>query len=376
MNIYCEDTLLYAESFFADLGEVRFFSGASVTPNTLQDADILLVRSTTKVDAELLSKCTHLQFVGTGTAGTNHIDLHTLAEKGLTAVNAAGCNATAVAEYVLCSMLKVANKRKVDLLQQRVGIVGAGHIGSLLQQRLTNMGVETLLYDPPLQAQGDTRTFCQFEDILKCDWITLHVPLVTQGDYPTDNLFSHEILASLKDNQVLINACRGEVVDNHALLALKKAGRQFGLVIDVWDNEPDILFELVAHTDIATAHIAGHTLEGKGRGTEMLYQQVCQQLGIPILHKLSDFLPRIQNNRLSLPRSDARMQQLHHLTAQVYDIESDSQHFKSMIRHAQEFQAYRKKYAVRREFSSYSVQENALNDTRILTGLGFSLNVN
>ncbi|MCY7296563.1 4-phosphoerythronate dehydrogenase [Alteromonas sp. a30] len=376
MKIFCEDTLLYAKSFFSDVGECYFFSGATVSPEFIKEADILLVRSTTKVNESLLSQCQHLKFVGTGTAGTNHIDNTYLASRGLKAINAGGCNAAAVVEYVLCSMLNLACKRQVNLFEQKVGIVGVGNIGSLLNTRLNSMGIQTELYDPPLQNAGDSREFSSFEEILKCDWITLHVPLVMEGDYPTNNMFSEEVLAQLADHQVLINACRGEVVDNQGLLNLKRGGRQFGLVIDVWNNEPDILFDLVEHTDIATAHIAGHTLEGKGKGTEILYQAVCQQFALPMTHNLVNFLPEIDNNRLSLKGTDARMLELHQLTAQVYDVESDSQHFRGMVRNAQEFQAYRKKYAVRREFSSYIVQENAKLNASILAGLGFSLNEN
>lgn len=376
MNIFCEDTLLYAESFFADLGECQFFSGATVTANDIRNADALLVRSTTQVNESLLSQCQSLKFVGTGTAGTNHIDGSYLLSRGIQPLNAGGCNAVAVAEYVLASIFALALKRQVDVFQQKVGIVGVGHIGSLLHERLSQLGIETVLCDPPLQEQGDPRKFSSFDDILKCDWITLHVPLVTSGPHVTTNMFSEEVLTSLSDDQVLINACRGEVVDNNALLALKKAGRKFGTVMDVWANEPNILFELIPYVDIATAHIAGHTLEGKGRGTEILYQQLCKQFDLPLQHSLEHFLPEIKNNQLSLSDSGARMPLLHNLVASVYDIESDSQHFRGIVQSAQEFQAYRKKYAVRREFSSYSVKEDATIDASVLAGLGFSINVN
>ncbi len=376
MNIFCEDTLLYAEPFLSDLGQLHFFSGATVTPSDIQTADALLVRSTTNVDEALLSQCQQLKFVGTGTAGTNHIDKAYLAERGIEPVHAGGCNAVAVVEYVLASIFALAAKRGGDLFQQKVGIVGVGHIGSLLDKRLTQMGIDTVLCDPPLQDKGDPRSFTSLEAVLDCDWITLHVPLVTSGPYVTTNMFSEEVLAQLRDNQVLINACRGEVVDNEALLKLKKAGKQFGLVMDVWANEPHILFDLVPYTDIATAHIAGHTLEGKGRGTEMLYQQLCQQFDLPLQHRLENFLPEIKNNQLSLVDSGARMPMLHNLVASVYDVESDSQHFRGIVQSAQEFQAYRKKYAVRREFSSYSVKGGADSHASILAGLGFSNNVN
>lgn len=354
---------------------MHFFSGSTVTSDALFNADALVVRSTTQVTEALLDSSTKLGFVGTGTAGTNHIDLDYLNSRNIPVHNAGGSNAIAVVEYVLCAMLFMSAKKDIDLLSQKVGIVGVGHIGSLLDKRLQAMGIETCLYDPPLQEigrdQGISHRWSEFEDIMQCDWITLHVPLIKEGSHPTWHMFDEAQLSRLSEQQCLINACRGEVVDNQALLTLKKQGHQFGLVLDVWEQEPDILFELVEYADIATGHIAGHTLEGKGRGTAMMYSALCHQLEqVPKL-TLNQFLPIVNNKLLSFSTGNNQIQNLLDLVSKVYDIEYDNQHFKSSVKNADDFRRYRKIYAARREFSSFSVEANSLIDPQIIQGLGF-----
>ena len=372
MKIYYEDSLPYAEQFFADLAECQVFSHRTVTAETLADADILLVRSTTKVNQQLLALNKCLRFVGTATAGTNHMDFSYLQARGIQTASAAGCNAVAVAEYVLSAIFVMAEKLAWRLADKTVGIVGAGHVGSALQQKLQALGIKTLLCDPPLQEQGDTRTFVAMEEIMACDVITLHVPLVTAGKHATAHLFDKARLAQLNQNQLLINACRGEVLDNQAALSLFQQGKILNLVLDVWENEPAIERALVPYVALATAHIAGHTIEGKARGTEMLYQQLCELLNKPILKCLADYLPQPDPQVLDLPAQGEDEDVLRALILSVYDIRNDDQQFKASLLEPEQFGYIRKNYAIRREFAALQVNTGNFHGSEAIYGLGFS----
>ncbi|MDF2178051.1 4-phosphoerythronate dehydrogenase [Aliiglaciecola sp. CAU 1673] len=369
MRIYCEDSLLYAREFFSSLGDLQFFSGKSVRPQDISDAEILLVRSTTKVNQTLIGQCQHLRYVGTATAGTDHMDLAYLSQHGIAHGSAAGCNAIAVAEYVVSAILALALKNGDSLKGKRVGIVGAGHVGSALDAKLQALGLSTLLCDPPLAEKGDPRHFVSMDEIMDCDIISLHVPLVEDGLYPTRHLFDAKRLSALNKNQWLINACRGEVLDNQALLMLAQQQEHCQMVLDVWENEPDVLLELLPHLALATAHIAGHTLEGKARGTELLYRQVTKLLGLPDNIKLEDVLPQPELDVLS-PQGeglDAIMQ----LVFSLYDIREDDGAFREQVNGPADFRYARQHYGIRREFASARVSTGNSALAEAIYGLGF-----
>lgn len=371
MKIYYEDSMPYATEFFNELGECQVFSHKTVNADMLADADVLLVRSTTKVNANLLSKNARLKFVATATAGTDHVDQAYLAKRGIPFVSAGGCNAVAVAEYVLSAMVVTAKKQNWQLADKTVGIVGAGHVGTALSRVLTVLGIKHKLCDPPLADAGDTRAFVSMEDIMQCDVITLHVPWIKTGKYQTQDMFDKQRLSQLNDQQLLINACRGEVLDNNAALALFEQGKKLNLVLDVWDNEPDIKLDLIPHISLATAHIAGHTIEGKARGTEMLYVALCELLGIQADKKLSDYLPQSTIGPLLLKDGQSLVQAASQLVLDVYDISKDDQVFKKQVQGPEEFRYIRKHYPIRREFSAIAVNTGNFVDSKAIYALGF-----
>jgi erythronate-4-phosphate dehydrogenase len=370
MKIYYEDSMPYAAEFFAELGDCQVFSHKTIDADMIADADVLLVRSTTKVDKSLLSKAMKLKFVGTATAGTDHIDMNYLVQRGIHFQSAGGCNAVAVAEYVLSALYIMSSKLGWQLHDKTVGIVGAGHVGSTLQQKLDALQINYKLCDPPLQEAGDPRQFVDIENIMQCDVITLHVPLVTQGQYPTEHLFDLKRLTQLTDKQLLINACRGEVLDNAAALRLFKAGKKLHMVLDVWENEPDISLPLIPYVALGTAHIAGHTIEGKARGTEMLYQALCQFYQLPNTKILSDYLPTTQTHLTFDPQRDLQ-QNLKDFVIQVYDISADSEQFKANMHNAEQFRYIRKHYPIRREFSAVKVNTGNFAQSEAIYALGF-----
>lgn len=337
----------------------------------LVDADALLVRSTTRVTPGLIARAKRLQFVATATAGVDHLCLDHLRQRGIQSYHAVGCNATAVVEYVLCAMVYLAQSRGFKLFEKTVGIIGAGQVGSRLQARLTGLGMKVYLCDPPLQAAGVPRQFCDFEQILSCDLISVHVPLVIAGEYPTYHMFNRQVLARLRADQSLINTCRGEVVDNASLLALKQAGAGFAAVLDVWEREPEIDYELAHAIEIATPHIAGHTLEGKANGTQMVFEALCHHFSLPVDKWLADYLPALESSQLSYHGTRLTVAGLAALLVQVYDIHADHTAFLKADNSAAGFRDLRRHYRSRRELQYYQLSAGNLSEPQALYGLGF-----
>lgn len=378
MKIYHDENMPFAAELFASLGEVHAFSGRECHAGLIAQADVLLVRSVTPVNAALLAEAEKLQFVGTATIGTDHIDQACLRHRGIGFASAPGCNALSVAEYVL-SAIKVLEQRYLFSLQDKiVGIVGAGNTGSRVAEKLTALGVDTLLCDPLLEATDDPRQFVSYDEILtQADIISFHVPLVNDGPYPTYHLFAAAQLDKIKTTAVIINACRGEVVDNQMLLQAKQQGNRNPLVLDVWEGEPDILLPLLPYTDIATAHIAGHSCEGKARGTFMLYQALCRHLAISdkqVTQTLAELLPGNDIQQLVLPPQDGKSVDhalLNRLIQLSYDVRRDDGIFRQTI-HSKGFDWIRKHYPLRREFSALTILGGDHGTMTLLSHLGFN----
>lgn len=236
-----------------------------LSPEMIVQADMLLVRSTTRVHANLLRN-TAVQFVGTATTGVDHIDIKWLKSNAIAFADTAGANATAVADYVrLC----------IDALKQHgklhqkncVGIIGCGRIGSLLAHYFQQLGFTVLCYDPLLQNKPSFQFVSLPELISASDIISIHTPLTLQGDHPTYHLFNHDYICAMKQGAILINTARGGVVDENALAKR----RDILYCVDVWENEPSIHLNTLHNAFIATPHIAGYTVEAKFNATKMLY---------------------------------------------------------------------------------------------------------
>ncbi|SEA93026.1 4-phosphoerythronate dehydrogenase [Alkalimonas amylolytica] len=361
MIIYADDYMPYARQFFAGFGEVRPFAGRQLQPEQLTDADVLLVRSITKVTPDLLAQARKLRFVGTATIGTDHVDQAYLAERGIAFSSAPGCNARAVVEYILSSLFCLAERYQWSLTDQLIGIVGVGNIGQPLAEVLQLLGCKVLLCDP-IRAQSEPDFPHQPLEVLlsMADVLSFHVPHTRQGLYSTHHLVNATTLQQLKPGCALLNACRGPVFDNQALLAEARNGRQRPLVLDVWEQEPAILLPLLPYLDIATAHIAGHSIEGKARGTEYLYQQLCKQLQAPVLYSLNDFCPFPPISSVQITENFG-LPDVQSLFRLVYDVRRDDALFRHHI-HQQGFDWLRKHYPARRECNSIAVHGTQVPD--------------
>ena len=371
MKILVDENMPYARELFSRTGDVVAVPGRPVPQTELDDADGLMVRSVTKVNAELLNG-KPVKFVGTATAGTDHIDEAFLQQQGIAFSAAPGCNAIAVVEYVFSALLLLAERDGFALKDRTVGIVGVGNVGGRLQARLAALGIRTLLCDPPRADRGDEGDFLPLSQLVaEADILTFHTPLFKQGAYKTLHLADEALLRALKPNAILINACRGPVVDNQALLKVLETRRDLSVVLDVWEPEPELSLPLLEKVDIATAHIAGYTLEGKARGTTQVFEAWTQFLGNPQQVALETLLPAPEFGLITL-RGELDQPTLKRLVHLVYDVRRDDAPLRKVAAVPGEFDRLRKNYLERREWSSLRVQCNSESTATLLSALGFS----
>ena len=358
LHFLIADNIPLAEEVFASYGHIERFSGREPEPRQLEKAEILLVRSITTVDERLLSYAPRLQFVGTATIGTEHLDTLALEKRDIAWVGSPGANADSVAEYVLTALLALAEKKQWSLGGRRVAIVGAGHTGQATGRRLAALGLQVDYFDPPRAKQAPDFDSIAWEDVLTADVISLHVPLTTAGPDKTKYLFNTAVLSQLTSNQVLINASRGAVIDNKALLKRQQKG-PLHLILDVWEGEPNVLADLIEYTDIATPHIAGHSLNGKIRGTQMLYDACRERFDwrqhAPNWAELFPVPPATSWHCSRMP-SQAQLTQW---LLENYAIWRDDQSMRKQGTKAEGFDQLRRHYPVRFELCSRTLQVGA-----------------
>ncbi|MCG9724270.1 4-phosphoerythronate dehydrogenase [Vibrio brasiliensis] len=375
MKILIDENMPYAEQLFSQLGEVVLKSGRTLTADDLIDVDALMIRSVTKVNADLISKANRLKFVGTATAGMDHVDQGLLKERGIFFTAAPGCNKVGVAEYAFSVMMVLAQQHGFSVFDKTVGIIGAGQVGSYLQHCLEGIGIKVLINDPPKQQAGDSRQFTPLDELLaEADIITLHTPITRDGEYPTHHLIGESVLNKLRGDQILINAARGPVVDNAALKARLLRNDGFIAALDVFEFEPEVDMELLPLLAFATPHVAGYGLEGKARGTTMIFNSYCEFLDNELRAHASDLLPTAPVPKLVLDR-DWDEATLHNITQLVYDVRKDDALFRREISQPGSFDLMRKNYWDRREYSAVTLVGD--NSCRLspLEKLGFQVEV-
>ncbi|MCG9649492.1 4-phosphoerythronate dehydrogenase [Vibrio brasiliensis] len=375
MKILIDENMPYAEQLFSQLGEVVLKSGRTLTADDLIDVDALMIRSVTKVNADLISKANRLKFVGTATAGMDHVDQGLLKERGIFFTAAPGCNKVGVAEYAFSVMMVLAQQHGFSVFDKTVGIIGAGQVGSYLQHCLEGIGIKVLINDPPKQQAGDSRQFTPLDELLtEADIITLHTPITRDGEYPTHHLIGESVLNKLRGDQILINAARGPVVDNAALKARLLRNDGFIAALDVFEFEPEVDMELLPLLAFATPHVAGYGLEGKARGTTMIFNSYCEFLDNELRAYASDLLPTAPVPKLVLDR-DWDEATLHNITQLVYDVRKDDALFRREISQPGSFDLMRKNYWDRREYSAVTLVGD--NSCRLspLEKLGFQVEV-
>jgi erythronate-4-phosphate dehydrogenase len=331
VKIVADPNIPYVREAFGALGEITLVPGRAISPVEARDADVLLVRSVTPVNAALLAG-SRVKFVATATIGTDHVDTEYLARNGVGFASAAGSNANSVAEYVVAALLELADRHKFRLRDKTLGVVGVGNVGSKVVRYAQALRMRVLQNDPPRQEAEGLRDFVTLERAFsEADIVTVHVPLLET----TRHMFHHDNLEGF----LLINTARGAVVDNRALLKAIDGDRIHGAVLDVWENEPNISPELLDAADLGTPHIAGYSLDGKVNGTHMIYKATCRHFGLPPVWKPS--LPPVTPVRIGAEDT------LRQVVKMRYDIAADDAALRNNIR---DFDKLRAEYPVRREF--------------------------
>lgn len=349
MKIIADENLAYTEYFFSEFGQIEHKSGRNLESHDLNNADALLVRSVTKVNEKLLEN-TSLKFVGSATIGTDHLDFTALEKHHVKWSNAAGCNAQAVAEYVITALLNI-NPLLIDQNEQfTLGIVGLGNVGSRLASMAHQLGWRVVGYDPFVIREHLEQV--EFEALLKsADAISIHVPLTHSGTHPTHHLFNAETLAKMKPTAILINSARGPVVEEDALIK-DIEDTQRAVVLDVFEHEPVISERILNLVKIATPHIAGYSLEGKARGTQMIYDAFCQVFHFDAVKRFESQLPACENYFTQDLRTSLKLHLL-----EIYNISRDDKNLRACLKNGaldqKAFDLLRKNYPLRREWASH-----------------------
>lgn len=375
MKIFADKNILAVQSNFSRHGELHFFDGRSVSQADLVEADALLVRSITAIDESLIGD-TKIRFVGTATSGIDHVDTAYLRDAGIHFVDAKGSNANAVVDYCFTALAFAALHRGFSLAGSRVGIVGAGAVGGLFAAKLEQLGVEACCYDPFLAAQAEgNRDYAALREVLSCDVVSLHVPFTNSGPHPTENMIGAKELAALRENAVLINACRGGVVKEVALKSLLSKREDITTVFDVWADEPTIDPSLAQSVDIATPHIAGYSAQAKSNATKIL------ALAFEEYFKLEAAVGNVASEEnaepLTVENAPGEFAQWSTLLA-AFPLDQLSNQFKQAVRlgaGAEAFDAFRQKLVQRREFVGRSLSGDAYSSEQLkqLSILGFRL---
>ena len=360
MLIVADENIPLLDAFFQGFGEIRRVPGRSIDRATVEQADVLLVRSVTNVNRALLEG-SKVRFVGTCTIGTDHLDLDYFNRAGIQWSSAPGCNARGVVDYVLGSLQTLAEIEGADLNQRTYGVVGAGEVGGRLVKVLKGLGWNVLVCDPPRQIAEDGDYVSLEQIIEQCDVISLHTPLTKSGNGSTWHLLDRERLNRLKPGAWLINASRGPVVDNAALRDVLLEREDLQAVLDVWEGEPEVDVDLADLCVLATPHIAGYSLDGKQRGTAQIYQAFCAHLGQAPAIELSDLLPPPWLAEVHLNASTDPAWALATLCRSVYDPRRDDADFRrSLVGTVDEqrkaFDLLRKHYPERREIDGLKVR--------------------
>ncbi len=370
MKIIADQQISYVAQAFSELAEVTLCNGREITAESIHEADVLLVRSVTPIDANLLEG-SQVKFVASATSGQNHIDSDYLQRNNIGFADAKGSNARSVAEYVLSSLFVLADQHDFKLKEKTVGVIGCGEVGSRVVELLETMGVQTIMNDPPLKdAPGNDihennvstgEQYCDLQEVLLADIITLHVPLTEDGSYPTQQMVNSGFLDKLNDDVILLNTSRGSVIDEVALRAHIESHHNMKVVLDVWENEPDIDTDLLTHTSIGTPHIAGYSIDAKLRATEMIFRSMCEFFKLNAVWQAAIELPNdnMPELNMNVDVDDEDAIQMAILTS--YDVRGDSAALRclpeiNIEQRGRFFDELRENYPVRREFTATAIR--------------------
>jgi len=339
MKLLIDDAVLGLEEIFSEFGEIVSLPGKQIDRQSLLDCDILIVRSRTRVDKELLEG-TKVRFVGSTVAGLDHIDEAYLRENNITFASAQGCNANAVAEYVISAISNIAHDYSFDLSKKTLGIIGVGHVGTRVHFKAKQLGITTLLNDPPRQEIEGKEGFVDLNTALSADIVTFHTPLIFSGSHPTHNLLGSHNFELITEDTIVINTARGGIIDENLWMKTKTKAN----VIDCWENEPNINTELQSSAYWATPHIAGHSIDAKYMGSYMIYKELCSFTKFPFKIEIEHLI--------SPPTVIINKNTFHETLNAIYPFIDDDLAIKDISK----FEVYRRNYPDRFEWRHFQTR--------------------
>jgi erythronate-4-phosphate dehydrogenase len=345
MKIVADAHIPYLKGALESFAEMHYITGADINAQDVKDADALIIRTRTKVNEQLLSG-SKVKLVVTATIGYDHIDRDYLQKAGIKWLNCPGCNAGSVATFIASMIAYRMELEGFDPTGKTFGIIGCGNVGQKVKQVVEALGMKVLINDPPREAQETEgeQTFHSLDDVLtQADFITLHVPYQQDGDSPTAYLMDKSTLAKMKDGAWLINSSRGGLVQEDDL-KVELQNKRIKAVLDVWENEPDIDDKLMELCTIATAHIAGYSVDGKANGTSYSVNHIANFFDLPLTHWAVKNLPKSGRVIDVAEGTEGFIQAVFN----IYDIRGDNLYLKSA---SELFEKLRGNYAPRRDIN-------------------------
>jgi erythronate-4-phosphate dehydrogenase len=339
MKLLIDDAVWGSNQIFSEFGEVFTLPGREIRSESLKDFDALIVRSRTRVDEKLLRDA-NIKFVGSTVAGLDHIDKNYLEDNAITLSSAQGCNANAVSEYVISAIANLSKDYGFKLSNKTLGIIGVGNVGRRLEVKAKQLGMKTLLNDPPREALEGSDNFTSLESALSADIVTFHTPLTYSGLHPTYKLLDSHNFKHINNDAIVINAARGGIINETVWETTQTKAN----IIDCWENEPNINLNLQKSAYWATPHIAGHSIDAKFMGSFMIYKDLCKYIKKP----LNDNIEHLINPELKIIREN----NLHETLNSIYSFHADDK----AIQDISNFENYRRNYPERYEWRHFETE--------------------
>lgn len=354
INIIADGNIPFLKGVFEEYADIKYLNYQDITKNTIKDADALIIRTRTKCDELLLEK-TNVKLIATATIGHDHIDKNYCKLKGIKWINAPGCNSNSVLQYVLSALFYLVGKKNYNLQDKTIGIIGVGNVGTKVLKAAEILGFKVLLNDPPRERKETVKQFVRLDKITtESDIITFHVPLNYSGIDKTFHLANESFFKSLKKRPILINTSRGEVIPTESLKFALENKLISHLVLDVWENEPNIDLSLMNMCSIATPHIAGYSVEGKANGTAVCVNAINDffKLGL-VKNWYPTNLPLLDNNEIFIDGSNKSEQKiLSSIFLKAYNIIEDDKRLRIS---PSKFEEQRANYPVRHEYGYFNL---------------------
>jgi erythronate-4-phosphate dehydrogenase len=373
MKIIIDDKIPYIKGALESVAEVIYLPGSKTTPEIVKDADGIITRTRTICNEKLL-KGSSVKFIATATIGYDHIDTEYCKLAGIEWTNAPGCNAESVNQYIASALFSWSMRKREDLAGKTIGIVGVGQVGSRVAKTCEIIGMKVLLNDPPRARIEGLANFVSLKTIQEeADIITFHVPLNMNGIDATYHMANEDFLQNIKKKPLLINSCRGEIFQTESIKEAFKSETISGLIIDCWENEPELDLELLAMVDYGTPHIAGYSKDGKANGTKMSIQSVSKFFNLGLDNWQPSKVEPPENPVIEIDGNQRREYSiLAEAILSTYNIESDDEALRDA---PHDFERLRGDYPVRREFDSFTIKAKNIESETLekLRKMGFKI---